>query len=346
MSIFKNEVEVKTKKIIHPIDILNKYTNIMDQYEYRLNLIKDWLVDINISKGDLLAVVGRGGLLKPIPGGTYFVSTPMIEDLGKGLQGTHASNLGAILAKHIGDLYGVNAYIVDPVGVDEFHEVARITGLKELPKVSLIHALNMKAIGHRRAKELGKTLEQSNFIIAHLGGGISVAPFLKGRAIDVNNAIQMGPMSPERSGQLPVGDLIKMCFSGDYTLDQMKQKVQGNGGLISYLNTSDGEEVLARINNGDNYAKLIFDAMAYQISKEIGSCAAVLKGQVENIIITGGLAYSQYLVDYIRDSVSFIAEVVVFPGEDEMLALNNGVLRVLQGEESAKIYEDEVANND
>lgn len=314
----------------------------MDQYEYRLNLINHWLKEINWDIKSFIAVVGRGGLLKPIPGGTYIVSAPMIEDLGKGFQGMHASNLGALLAKSIGDASGVEAYIVDPVGVDEFNEVSRITGLKELPKVSLIHALNMKAIGHKRAEELGKNIDEVNFIIAHLGGGISVAPFEKGKAIDVNNAIQMGPMSPERSGQLPVGDLIKICFSGEYTLQEMQTKVQGHGGLMSYLNTTDAEEVVHRIHNGDEYAKLVFYAMAYQISKEIGSCAAVLKGNIDNIILTGGLAYSKYLVEIIRDMVEFLGEVIVYPGEDEMAALNSGVQRIIRKEENAKIYEDEV----
>ena len=314
----------------------------MDQYEYRLNLINAWLKEINWDIKSFIAVVGRGGLLKPIPGGTYIVSAPMIEDLGKGFQGQHASNLGALLAKRIGDASGVEAYIVDPVGVDEFNEVSRITGLKELPKVSLIHALNMKAIAHKRAKELGKNLDELNFIIAHLGGGISVAPFEKGKAIDVNNAIQMGPMSPERSGQLPVGDLIKMCFSDKYTLREMQTKVQGHGGLMSYLNTTDAEEIIQRINNGDEYAKLVFHAMAYQISKEIGSCAVVLKGNIDNIILTGGLAYSKYLVEIIGDMVEFLGEVIVYPGEDEMAALNSGVQRIIRKEENAKIYEDEV----
>ena len=335
-------MEVKSKKIIHPLDELSKFITIMDQYEYRLALIKAWLEDINWDLNNLIAIVGRGGLLKPIPGGTYIVSPPMIEDLGKGLQGVHASNLGALLAKNIGEIAGVNSYIVDPVGVDEFNEVARITGLKELPKVSLIHALNMKAIGHRRAKELGKSLDEVNFIIAHLGGGISVAPFKEGQAVDVNNAIQMGPMSPERSGQLPVGDLVEMCFSGEFTLKDMQNKVQGQGGLMSYLNTTDAEEILLRIKNGDKYAELIFDAMAYQISKEIGSCSVVLKGNIDNIILTGGLAYSHYLVSKIKDMVGFLGSVVVFPGEDEMSALNNGVLRIIYGEEVPKIYEDEV----
>lgn len=324
------------------MDELSEFANIMDQYEYRLGLIKEWLQDINWEINNLIAIVGRGGLLRPIPGGTYIVSTPMIEDLGKGLQGVHASNLGALLAKSIGEISGVNSYIVDPVGVDEFHEVARITGLKELPKISLIHALNIKAIAHRRAKELGKSLDEVNFIIAHLGGGISIAPIKCGQAIDVNNAIQMGPMSPERSGQLPVGDLVEMCFSGKFTLKEMQNKVQGQGGLMSYLNTTDAEEILLRIENGDEYAKLIFDAMAYQISKEIGSCSVVLKGSIDNIILTGGLAYSEYLVNRIKDMVEFLGQVVIFPGEDEMSALNNGVLRIIQGEETPKIYEDEV----
>lgn len=342
VSIFEDELEIRTKKIIHPKDELDRFKSIMDQYEYRLKLIRKWLDDIEVELNCLIATVGRGGLLKPLPGGTYIVSSPMISDLGKGLQGVHASNLGGILAKSIGDLANVSSYIVDPVGVDEFKEVARITGLKELPKVSLIHALNMKAILHRRVEELNIKIEDENFIVAHLGGGISIAPFERGLAIDVNNAIQMGPMSPERSGQLPVGDLVKMCFSGEYTLSEMQYKVQGGGGLMSYLGTTDAEQIQDRINNGDEFAKIIFDAMAYQIGKEIGSCSTVLKGNVRNIILTGGLAYSSYLVKKITDMVSFISEVIVYPGEDEMCALNKGVLRVLKELELPKIYEDEV----
>lgn len=342
VSIFEGETEISTYKIDHKKEDLDKFEKIPDQYEYRLELIKDWLESKGISMKSLRAVVGRGGLLRSMPGGTYLVSDFMIEDLRVGIQGEHASNLGGMLAKGLADLEGILAFIVDPVAVDEFNEVARISGLNGITRKSLVHALNIKAVAHRRAKELNKELDELNLLVAHLGGGISIAPIEKGKIIDVNNAKEMGPFSPDRTGGLPVGDVAKMCFSGKYTLDEMKKMIQGEGGLYSYLNTMDGRDVEERINNGDEYAKLIYDAMAYQIGKEIGIYATVLKGEVDNIILTGGLAYSDYLVNIIRDMVGFIAEIVVYPGEDEMQALNQGALRVLQGEEIAKIYEDEV----
>lgn len=342
VSIFMDEVEYKTKKITHKPEDLKKFKNIIDQYEYRLSLILEWLEDENIQLSDLLAVVGRGGLLRPIPAGVYIITDFMIDDLKAGIQGEHASNLGGILAKTIGNLSGVKAFTLDPVSVDEFEDVARISGMIEIPRRSLVHALNIRAVSYRRADELNKPLEDLNLIVAHLGGGISIAPIHKGRIIDVNNANQMGPFSPERSGSLPVGEVIKMCYSGKYTYDEMKSKVHGKGGLYSYLGTTDGQEIMDRIDNGDEYARLVTDAMAYQIGKEIGSLAPVLKGKVDNIILTGGLSHSKYLVERITEMVSFIAPIVVYPGEDEMDSLNKGVLRVLNGIESYKIYEEEV----
>ncbi|WP_313232263.1 butyrate kinase [Tissierella praeacuta] len=345
VSIFEGEKLLKTFKIDHRKEDLEKYEKVVDQYDYRLNLIKNWLEMENIPTNSLIAVVGRGGLLRSMPGGTYSVTDAMIEDLKVGIQGEHASNLGGILAKGLADLEGIPAYIVDPVAVDEFHEIARISGLKEVPRKSLVHALNIKAVCHRRAKELNKEIEDLNLVVAHLGGGISIAAVEFGRIIDVNNAKEMGPFSPDRAGTLPVGDLVKLCYSGKYTINEMKTMLQGEGGLFSYLGTMDGREVEERINKGDKYAELIYDAMAYQIGKEIGAYASVLYGKIDNIILTGGLSYSNYLVDRIKEMISFISEVIVYPGEDEMEALNKGAQRVINGEEVVKIYEDEVKIN-
>lgn len=343
VSVFKDEEEIKSYKIYHKDEELKKFKRIIDQYDYRLNLITDWLEKENIPVESLRAVVGRGGILRPIPSGTYLVTEKMIEDLRIGIGAEHAANLGGILAKGIADKANIPAFIVDPVSVDEFEDVARISGLKEIERKSQIHALNIKAVSHRRAKELNRDLKELNFIVAHLGGGISVAPVRGGCMIDVNNASEMGPFSPERTGSLPVGDLVKMCYSGKYTLEEMKEKIKGKGGLVSYLGTVDAKEVERKIAEGDKYAKLIYDAMIYQIGKEIGMMATVLKGKVDNIILTGGLAHSEYLVENLKDMISFIAEVIVYPGEDEMKALNQGALRVLSGKEEAKIYEKEAA---
>lgn len=345
VSLFEGEDELKAFKIDHSKEDLDKYEKVADQYDYRLDLIKNWLSDEEVFTNSLIAIVGRGGLLRPMPGGTYFVTDMMLEDLKIGIQGEHASNLGGILARGLADQENIPSYIVDPVAVDEFNELARISGLKEIPRISLLHALNIKAVAHRRANELNKDLKDLNLLVAHLGGGISIAPVESGKMIDANNAKEMGPFSPDRTGGLPVGDIVTMCFSGKYTLAEMKVKIQGEGGLYSYLGTMDGREVQARIDNGDEYAKLIYDAMAYQIGKEIGSYATVLNGKIDNIILTGGLAYSNYLVERIKEMISFIAEIVVYPGEDEMDALNKGALRVIRGQEKSKIYEDEVNIN-
>ncbi|TJX65213.1 butyrate kinase [Soehngenia saccharolytica] len=342
VSLFEGEKEVKSKKLEHDKKDLENFDRIIDQFSYRLKAIEDWLNEENISLESLRAVVGRGGLLRPMPSGTYLVTDAMILDLQIGIQGEHASNLGGILAKHLADKLGINAYIVDPVAVDEFEDVARISGLKEIPRRSLVHALNIKAVCHRYADEKGKKIDELNLVIAHLGGGISISPIKNGRIVDANNANQMGPFSPERSGTLPVGDLVELCFSGKYNERELKKMTHGKGGLVSYLGTFDGREVLKRIEDGDIYAKLIYDAMCYQIGKEIASMATVLKGNVEAIIITGGLAYSNYLIEKVKEMVSFIAPIYIYPGEDEMRALNEGVLRVLNNEENAKIYEEEV----
>ncbi|MCK9443312.1 MAG: butyrate kinase [Tissierellaceae bacterium] len=345
VSLFEGEDEVKTFRIDHNKDDIEKFDKIAEQYDYRLRLIKGWFHKEDIKTDTLLAVVGRGGLLRSMPGGTYLVTSRMIDDLKVGIQGEHASNLGGMLAKGIGDEEGIAAYIVDPVAVDEFHEVSRISGLKGVPRKSLSHALNIKAVSHRRAKELGKEIGDLNLLVCHMGGGISIAAIEKGKILDVNNAKDMGPFSPERSGGLPVGDVAEMCFSGKYTLKEMKLKIQGVGGLYSYLGTVDGREIEKRIEDGDKYAKTVYDAMAYQIGKEIGAYSTVLFGKVDNIILTGGLANSKYLVERISDMINFIGDIIVYPGEDEMDALNKGALRIINGVEEAKIYEKEVNIN-
>ncbi|MCQ1531508.1 butyrate kinase [Lutispora saccharofermentans] len=342
VALFKDGLPVKQKNLSHPNEELEKFAKVTDQYDYRKDIILDWLKEEGAELQSLAAVVARGGLLRSIPGGTYIVTDAMIEDLKIGVQGEHASNLGGIIAKSIGDSQGIPSYIVDPVAVDEFEEVARISGMPELPRRSLVHALNIKAVARRAAGDMGKAIDEINMIIAHLGGGISVAPMKKGRIIDVNNASEGGPLSPDRTGTLPVGDLIRMCYSGKYTLDELKKKISGKGGLIAYLGTNDGREVEKMIANGDKKADLMHDAMTYQISKEIGAMAVVLSGDVQAVVLTGGLAYSKLLCERIERRVKFIAPFMVYPGEDEMLALAEGAARTLSGEEKPKIYEEEV----
>lgn len=346
VALFKEEEIVHEKKLNHSPTELEGFTKITDQYELRKNIILQWLQEVEITTDKLLTVVGRGGLLRPMPGGTYKVTEAMIKDLNIGIQGEHASNLGGIIAKAIGDAEGIDAYIVDPVAVDEFENVARISGIPEIERRSLGHALNIKAVGHRVATDLNKKFEEVNLVVAHLGGGISVAPVKKGCLVDYNNANEMGPFSPERVGSLPIGDLAKLCFSGRYTHAEIKNKLRGKGGLTAYLGTNNAMEAEERIEAGDPKAKLIYDAMCYQIAKEIGGMATVLEGNIDAIVLTGGIAYSSYVTSAIAERVSFIAPVIIHAGEDEMKALNEGTLRVIRGEEEFKIYEKEVKIND
>ena len=338
IAVYDNETEVFEKTLRHSAEEIGQYAKIADQFEFRKNVIEDALKEANIKAEELDAVVGRGGLLRPIKGGTYAVSQNMTHDLMEGPR-EHASNLGGVIAKEIADSVNIPSYIVDPVVVDELSDVARISGMPEIERASIFHALNQKAIARRAAKEMGKAYNETNFIVAHLGGGVSVGAHENGRVVEVANALDgEGPFSPERSGGLPVGDLMKMCFSGKYTMDEIKKKITGKGGLVAYLGTSDGREVEAMIEAGDEKAKLVYEAMAYQVAKEIGSCAAVLKGNVDAILITGGISYSKIFVEMIRERVAFISDVKVYPGEDEMLALAQGGLRVLKGEEEAQVY--------
>ncbi|WIV13313.1 butyrate kinase [Proteiniborus sp. MB09-C3] len=346
VALYNGEEKVFSSKIEHPSIELDRYSSVIEQYDYRLNVIINWLREANVTTASLRATVGRGGLLRPMPAGTYLVTDAMINDLKDNIGGEHASNLGGILAKGIADKEEIKAFIVDPVAVDEMNHIARISGMPDIQRRSQVHALNIKAVSHRYAHEHNKNLKDINLIVAHLGGGISVAPIEKGLITDVNNANEMGPLSPERSGGLPVGDLVKMCYSGKYTFNEIKAKLKGKGGLVSYLGTNNAKEVEERANNGDERAGLIFMVMAYQIAKEIGAMAAALCGKLDAIILTGGLAYSKTLTDKIQSMTGFIAPVVLYPGEDELKALNEGALRVLEGEEAEKIYENEVIIND
>jgi butyrate kinase len=339
IAIFDNEKPVLEQTLRHSNEELAPYTTIIEQYEFRKNVILDTLNANGINITKLSAVIGRGGLLKPIESGTYRVNSKMLEDLRHRPMGQHASNLGAIIANEIASQLGIPAFIVDPVVVDEMDDIARISGMPEIERLSIFHALNQKAVGRKAAADLGKKYEELNLIIAHLGGGISVGAHKKGRVVDVNNALDgEGPFSPERTGGLPVSGLIKLCFSGKYTLDEIKKKITGNGGLVAYLGTNDGREVVKIIEEGNKEAELIYKAMAYQVAKEIGACAAVLEGKVDAICLTGGLAYDKHLTGWIRERVEFISDVKIYPGEDEMIALTEGGLRVLRGEEEAREY--------
>jgi butyrate kinase len=342
VALFKGNENVVGTSLKHSPEELNKFERIVDQYEYRRDMIIKWVEEEGHLLEELSCVVGRGGLLRPISSGIYRVCDFMINDLRIGYQGEHASNLGGIISRSIADEIGVESLIVDPVSVDEFKDVARISGLKEITRRSLLHALNIKAKSYNVAKAMKTPLEEINMVVAHLGGGISVVPIEKGKMIDTNNANEMGPFSPERTGGLPVGDLIRMAYSGKYTESQLKKKIKGNGGLTSYLGTNDAVEIERMIEEGNEYAKLVYEAMAYQIAKEIGAMATVLMGDVQAIVLTGGLAYSKHLVNYIKSMVNFIAPVVIEAGEDEMDALNQGAQRALDNKDLIKDYKKEV----
>ena len=338
-ALFSNEQLLFDKKIEHSNEELSVFHKIIDQYHFRQDIILSFLKEKGINLSTLNVVVGRGGLLKPIASGTYRINEKMLDDLRKGVSGEHASNLGGLLAYGIAKNLSIPSYIVDPVVIDEMKPVARISGMPEIPRISILHALNQKAVARKAALDLGKKYEKLNFIIAHLGGGISVGIHCKGKVIDINNALNgEGPFTPERSGGVPVGALVELCFSGKFTKDEIMKKIKGKGGLVAYLNTNDVREVVKMIKQGDKKAKLILEAMAYQVAKEIGAGATVLKGQIDAIILTGGIAYNNEFVNMVRDRVSFLSLVMVYPGEEEMLSLCEGALRVLKGEEVEKIY--------
>ncbi len=339
IGVFNNEELVLEETLRHSNEELANYSTVFEQYQFRKNIILDILKEKGIEIKELSAVVGRGGLLKPIPGGTYRVNEEMLKELKECIRGEHASNLGGAIANEIASQLGIPSYIVDPVVVDELDDIARVSGMPEIQRISIFHALNQKAVARRFARDNDKSYEELNLIVAHLGGGISVGAHKNGKVVDVNNALDgEGPFSPERSGGLPVGDLVKLCYSGKYTLAEMKKKIKGCGGLVAYLGTNDARVVCQMIEDGDKNARLVYEAMAYQVAKEIGSMSTVLEGQVDGIILTGGIAYDAMFTAWIKERVDFIADVTVYPGEDELIALAEGGLRVLRGEEQAKEY--------
>ena len=339
IGVYSDEKEVLVETLRHSSNEIAKYDSIFEQKNFRKEVIMNILKKNNIDVSSLDAIVGRGGMLRPIPGGTYEVTDKLLEDLKVGVSGQHASNLGGILANEIAKEVGIRSFIVDPVVVDELQDVARISGMPELPRRSIFHALNQKAVAKRYAKECGKRYEDLNLVVVHMGGGVSVAAHKDGLVIDVNNTLDGdGPFSPERSGSVPVGDLVKLCFSGKYTQAEIYSKIVGKGGYVAYLNTNDARDVLKAREEGDEYASLIFEAFIYQICKAIGEMSTVLNGKVSQIILTGGIAYSPVVVNAIKERVQWISDVTVYPGEDELLALAQGALRVLNGEEEAKEY--------
>lgn len=339
IGVFEDETLLFEETLRHSTEEIAQYASIVDQKDFRKRIILDLLKEKNFDIKSLQVIVGRGGMLKPIPGGTYAVSDALLEDLKIGKQGQHASNLGGILAREIGDSIGVPSYIVDPVVVDELMPISRYSGVPELPRTSVFHALNQKAVAKRYAKEQGKAYDSLNLIVVHMGGGVSVGAHEKGRVIDVFNALDGdGAFSPERAGAVPSGALIKMCFSGQYTEKEVYKKIVGNGGFNAYVGTNDMRDVEKMVQGGDKKAAEVREAFIMQVSKNIGSMACVLKGKVDQIIITGGIAYDKVVVAGLTERAGFIAPITVYPGEDELLALAQGALRVMNGEEKAMEY--------
>lgn len=337
-AVYDGEKLLFKKSVDHTVEELKHFARVFDQHEYRLKLILDALKEAGITVESINAVVGRGGLFKPLKGGTYSVNELMVEDMKKAERGEHASNLGSVIAYNLSKQLGVPAFIADPVSVDEMEDVARISGLPELPRVSMCHTLNTKAVARKVAKDLGKRYEDMNLVVAHLGTGVSVSPHRKGQMIDVNNAKEEGPFSPDRCGGLPAMALVKLCFSGKYNEKQLVTRLMSQGGIYAYLGTTDLRDVEKMASEGNQQAEVILQALSYQVAKEIGAMATTLAGEVDHIILTGGMAHSRRIVEDITRRVKFIAPVAVVPGEEELEALAGGALRVLRGEEKAQEY--------
>ncbi|MCX6271002.1 MAG: butyrate kinase [Bacteroidetes bacterium] len=340
IAVYKDYDPILVKSIRHSIQDLEKFGKITDQLTFRKDIILKEIEDAAIDLKKIRVIVGRGGLLRPIESGVYEVNEAMMKDLFHSPLGEHASNLGGLIAHDLaGSLPNAKAYIADPIVVDELDEIARVSGHPDFKRISIFHALNQKAVARNYASSKKQKYEDLSLIVVHLGGGITVGAHYKGRVIDVNQGLDgEGPFTPERSGTLPTGDLVNACFSGKYTLPVMKKMVKGEGGMVAYLGTNDCVVVEERMNNGDAEARLIFEAMAYQVSKFVGEMATVLYGKMDAILITGGIAYSKAFTQLITERVSWIAPVHVYPGEDEMLALAMNGLRILSGELIPKEY--------
>ncbi|MDE6663743.1 MAG: butyrate kinase [Lachnospiraceae bacterium] len=339
IGVFEDETLLFEETLRHSTEEIAQYASIVDQKDFRKDIIVNLLKEKDFDINSLNMVVGRGGMLKPIPGGTYEVSDDLLEDLKIGKQGQHASNLGGILAREIADSIGVPSYIVDPVVVDELAPVSRYSGVPELPRISVFHALNQKAVAKRYAKEIGKPYNSLNLVVVHMGGGVSVGAHKEGQVIDVFNALDGdGAFSPERAGAVPSGALIKLCFSGKYTESEVYKKFVGNGGFNAYCGTNDMRDVAKMVDDGDEKAAEVREAFITQMAKDIGSMACVLNGKIDQIIVTGGIAYDKTVISGLKEKAGWIAPMTVYPGEDELLALVQGGLRVLNGEEKAMVY--------
>lgn len=335
IALFKdNELEFE-QVLRHPAEELNQFNKLIDQYEYRKEKIINFLEEKSISLSDLNAISCRGGLIGPIPSGTYVIDESLFTRLSTDV--VHASNLAGIIGYNLSKELSIPAYITDPVTVDEMAPIAKITGIPGIERKSKFHALNQKAIARHAAKQLNKKYDESNFIVVHIGGGISVGAHLNGKVVDVNNVIDGdGPMAPTRAGSVPVEGVIDLCFSGKFTRSELKEYVSQRAGLTDYLGTSDVRDVQEMMEQGNEEAKMLYEAMAYQICKNVGAMATVLKGKIDGIVVTGGVAYSKQFIRLLKERIDFLGEVIVIPGEEEMLALAEGALRVLTGEEESK----------
>ena len=339
LAVFEDETPRLVRTLRHSVEELSAFPQATDQFEFRKDLVLRELEADGIPL-QFDAVIGRGGLFKPIPGGVYAVNEQMLHD-ARHTSRPHACNLGCLIAADIASrIPGCRAFIADPGVTDELDEVARITGSPLMPRITIWHALNQRAIARRYAREKGTHYEDLNLIICHLGGGISIGTHLRGRCIDVNNALDgEGPFSPERAGTLPAGPLIDLCYSGRFTREELKKRISGRAGLAAHLGTTDVPAIVARIAEGDQHAELVLDAMVYQTAKSIGAAATVLCGRVDAILLTGGIAHSDYVVSRLTERVSFLAPVHVYPGEDELEALAQNALGALRGELEVQKYQ-------
>lgn len=339
IALFDGNQKKSEENIRHDAKELSAFDNVADQFDFRMQGINGWINSLTLKDGDLKAVVGRGAPLKPLEGGSYEISDELLDAVKTAKYSNHASNLGPIIASHLGKKFSVPSLISDPITVDNFTDIARISGVPEIPRKCRSHALNIKEVSRREALKDGKTLEEASFVACHMGGGISVAALQRGKIVDVNDGLLgMGPFSPDRAGALPIGGLVKLCYSGEFTEKQLVEKLSRKSGLIAYLGESDLIKIEQRIKTGDKETLLYFNAMAYQIAKEIGIAATVLNGDFDAIILTGGMANSKMLTDEIKKYISFLGDVRVVPGEFEMEALAAAGVRFLNGEEKIKKY--------
>ncbi len=340
IAVYRDTKPRLVETVRHSAEDLARFEKVTDQFTYRKEIILERLHQAREKIEEITAVIGRGGMIKPVESGVYEVNEAMKRDLIKGVMGEHASNLGGLIADDIArSLPDARAFIADPVVVDELEDIARVTGHPLFQRKSIFHALNHKAISRIFAQQTGRKYEDINLIVAHMGGGITVGAHERGRVIDVNQGLDGdGPFSPERSGTLPVGDLAKACFSGEYTLQDVKKMITGRGGLVAYLGTNDVYKINLMAEEGNEKAGFLLDAMAYQVAKEIGAMSTVLKGRVDAILLTGGIAYNTRVVDFIKVMVAHISRVVVFPGEDEMKTLAMNALQAIRGEVEVKVY--------